>query len=96
MNEVYTFFRIAALFVGLAFLILLLFFILEQWVFKDWSVCFYKSELDFRRYASIEQQEFCEKSAMAEKSISVYVAAVVTYLITIKKKKRFPLKKKHV
>ncbi len=86
MDEVYTFFRIAALFFGLAFLISLLFFILELWVFKDWSVCFYKSELDFRRYASIKQQEFCEKSAMTEKSIIVYVSAVLTYLIIIKKK----------
>lgn len=93
MNEVYTFFRIAALFVGLAFLISLLFFILELWVFKDWSVCFYKSESDFRRYASIERQEFCRKSAIAEKSISVYVSAVLTYLITMKKKKS-PLRKK--
>ncbi|MBP7774674.1 hypothetical protein KA078_02680 [Candidatus Woesebacteria bacterium] len=92
MNEVYTFFGIAALFIGFIFVFSLSTFFIRPMMFKDSPGCFYTSELGFRQLASIKQQEFCEKSSRIETSIIVYISAVLTYLITIKKKS--PLRKK--
>ncbi|MBP7774675.1 hypothetical protein KA078_02685 [Candidatus Woesebacteria bacterium] len=95
MDEVYTFFRIAALFVGLAFVLSLSIFFIQPMMFKESPGCLYTSELEFSRHASVRQKEFCERSGRIITSTSIYISAVVTYLITIKKKKSPLIKKRH-